>query len=114
MTVGGQTSASAVDSALTNNAIGLRNIMLGINNLNTWINGQGNGLQMLANLGYSTVPTATNPGGVSDAQLAQNMIGYLNTLAGVYFGTVQQGGNGGTGAILFNFNNELSQLWAGQ
>lgn len=33
---------------------------------------------------------------------------YLNTVAGVYFGTVQQGGTGGTGASLFNFSNALS------
>jgi len=29
-------------------------------------------------------------------------------LAGVYYGTVQQGGTGGTGAVLFNFDNALA------
>jgi hypothetical protein len=35
---------------------------------------------------------------------------YLNTVAEVYFGTLQQGGTGGTGATTFNFNNALAGL----
>ena len=46
-----------------------------------------------------------NPGGVSDAQYALNMISYLNTVAGVYFGTATQG-------TAFNFDQQLSQMWA--
>jgi len=42
------------------------------------------------------------------------MAGYMNTIAGCYYGTVQQGGSGGTGATEFNFNNALSVLWGGQ
>lgn len=114
MSVGGQATFGTIDSALTNLSVGMRNMMQGIANLNTTVNGQGNGLAYLNKIGYSTVPTSDNPGGVSDAQLALNMISYLNTVAGVYHGTVQQGGSGGTGAITFDFNNALSVLWAGQ
>lgn len=39
---------------------------------------------------------------------------YLNTVAGVYYGTVQQGGSGGTGASQFNFSNALSSARGGQ
>lgn len=105
--VGGQTGTGTVDNALTNLSVGMRNLMQSIVNLNTWVNGQGNGLQMLENLGYSNAPNPQNPGGVGDAQQALNMISYLNTVAGVYFGTAVQGSE-------FDFNNELSQLWAGQ
>lgn len=34
-------------------------------------------------------------------------IGYLSTLAGIFYGTVQQGGTGGTGATTFDFDDAL-------
>jgi hypothetical protein len=88
--------------------------MQDISNLNLRVNGQGAGLAYLESIGYSGTANPDNPGGVSNAALALSMISYLNTNAGVYFGTVQQGGTGGTGAILFNFGQELSQVWGGQ
>jgi hypothetical protein len=116
VSVGGQGGVSTVNSSLTNLSVGIRNLMEGVADTSTWVQGQGNGnlQQGLINLGYSTIPTATNPGGVSDAQLASNLLGYLTTLSGVYYGTVQQGGSGGTNATMFNFNNALGYLWAGQ
>jgi len=42
-----------------------------------------------------------------DATSIINMANYMGTLAGVYGGTVQQGGTGGTGASLFNFQSAL-------
>jgi hypothetical protein len=107
MSVGGQGSSATVDAALTNFSVGMRNLMQSIVNLNTWVNGQGNGLAYLGELGYSSESSPDNPGGISDAQFALNLLAYLNTMAGVYFGTATQGSE-------FNFNNELSQLWAGQ
>jgi hypothetical protein len=107
MSVGLQGSSQVVDNALTNISVQMRNMMGSITNLNTWINGQGNGLAALEELGYSSAANPDNPGGVSDAQFALNMIAYLNTIAGVYNGTATQ-------ATTFNFNNELSQLWGGQ
>jgi hypothetical protein len=73
----------------------------------------------LANLGgvgngYSTSPNPANNGGVSDAQAVLDDINHLANVIGCYKGTVQQGGTGGTGAILFNFEDFLTHLWAGQ
>ena len=107
MNVGSQASSGTVNAQLTSFATSMRNLMQQVANLSTWVNGQGNGLTMLEDLGYSSTANPNNPGGVSDAQLASNMIAYLNTVAGVYFGTATQ-------ATTFNFNQELSQLWAGQ
>jgi hypothetical protein len=107
MSVGVPGSSTVVDQLLTSLSVQLRNTMFSISTLNTWINGQGNGLTTLADLGYSTVPSSTNPGGVSDAQYASNMISYLNTMSAVYNGTADQ-------PSAFNFNQELSQLWGGQ
>jgi hypothetical protein len=114
MSVGGQGNSNQVDQLLTNYALNMRNLMSGIVNTNEWVTGQGNGLAFLESLGYASTANTSNPGDVSDAQLALNMLAYFNTLAGVYYGTVQQGGTGGTGASTFDFNQELSQLWAGQ
>lgn len=107
MSVGQAASAGTVDNALIQYSVGLRNLMQSISNLSTWINGQGNGLAYLEQLGYSSTPNAGNPGGISDAQFALNLLAYLDTVAGVYYGTATQ-------ATVFNFNNELSQLWNGQ
>lgn len=106
MSVGNQASSSTVDIALTDYSVQLRDLMQDISNLSVWVNGQGNGLAFLEGLGYSNAANPNNPGGVSDAQLALNMISYLNTVAGVYYGTATQ-------ATTFDFNQELSQLWAG-
>lgn len=114
MSVGTQGNSGNVDGQLTSIAIQMRNLMQAASNLSTWINGQGNGLAFLEELGYPSTANPDNPGGVSDAQFALNMIAYFNTLAGIYYGTVQQGGTGGTGASTFNFNQELSQIWGGQ
>lgn len=85
----------------------MRDLMQQVVNLSTWINGQGNGLAYLEQLGYSSQADEENPGGISDAQMALNLIAYLNTVAGVYFGTATQ-------ASEFDFNNQLSQLWNGR
>lgn len=107
MSVGNQLSSGAVDQILTNLSVGWRKLAEAAVNLNTEINGTGNGLAALEALGYSSAANPSNPGGVSDAQYALTCIGYLTTNAGVFFGTASQGTN-------FNFNNALSPLWAGQ
>lgn len=107
MSVGNQANTTTISNAITSSAINLRSVMEGINHLSTFVNGQGTGLQTLAAIGFSTAPTAANPGGISDAQYALNMISYLNTVAGVYYGTATQ-------ATTFDFNQELSQMWGGQ
>ena len=61
------------------------------------------GLAGLEALGYAA----------ADAQLILSFASYLSTISGVFSGTVQQGGNGGTGAILFNFGTALAPLYGG-
>lgn len=104
MPVGTQPSAASISNALTQYALAMRDIMQSVSNLSTQVNGGGNGLATLEGYGYSA----------ADASSAQQLIAYMNTVAGCYFGTVQQGGTGGTGASLFNFNQALSPLWNGQ
>lgn len=116
MTIGNQGSSDAVNQSLTNLSVGVRELMEDVADLSTWVTAQGNGSQSqgLINLGFSTVPSSLNPSGLSDASAAALMLGYLTTLSGVYYGTVQQGGTGGTNATTFNFNNALAFLWAGR
>jgi|SRR5579872_5587013 len=97
MTVGSQPSSTGMDQTLTGLAVQMRNVMQQISNLSTNVNGQAQGLSFLESIGYDT----------ADAQLAQNLISYMNTVAGVYYGTAVQ-------ATEFDFNQELSQLWGGQ
>lgn len=111
MTVGVQPSNGTIDSILTNLSVGIRDMMALATNLSTEINGQGNGTAVLANIGYSTVPSATNPGGVSDAALALEYIAYFTNVAGVYYGNIPSGA--GT-AVSFNYNQALSPLWGGR
>lgn len=107
MPVGSVIGSSQIDNVITSLAVNLRNIMQQIHNLNLSVNGQGQGLAYLQSLGYSNASNPANPGGVSDAALALSMIGYLTTVAGVYYGTATQ-------TPAFSFDQELSQIWAGR
>lgn len=46
----------------------------------------------------------------ADATALLNAVSLMNTLALIFQGSVQQGGTGGTGASLFNFQNALVVL----
>lgn len=46
----------------------------------------------------------------ADATALLNAVSLMNTMALIFQGTVQQGGTGGTGASLFNFQNALVVL----
>jgi hypothetical protein len=107
MPVGAVIGSSQVDNILSALAVQLRDSCRQIYNLNLAVNGQATGLAYLVSIGYSNVANPANPGGISDAQLALNMIAVLNTMAGLYFGTATQ-------ATTFNFDQQLSQLWAGR
>ena len=107
MPVGAAIGSSQVDNIITSLAVQLRTVMQQIGNLNLAVNGQGAGLAYLESIGYDSTANPANPGGVSDAEFALNMISYLNTVAGVYFGTATQG-------AAFNFNQQLSEVWAGR
>jgi hypothetical protein len=92
----------------------MRNLLGQIRNQNTAVNNQGQGLAYMEALGYTSTADPANPSSISDAQYALNLLANLNTIGGVYYGTVQAGGSGGTGATLVNYDNILSPLWAGQ
>ena len=70
--------------------------------LSAWLAKQGDDAAVAALFGI----------GPADVPALRSTIGYFATLAGVYHGTVQQGGTGGTGATLFNFDDALV-IWAG-
>jgi hypothetical protein len=97
---------------LTALAIQLRNTDDAIRTRMTEITGLG--LAGLVKLGFGSAPNPDNPGNMSDAEYVLTLYGYLSTNAGVYFGLVQQGGTGGTGAMTFDFNQGLSPVWNGQ
>ncbi len=103
MTVGSQPNSATIDNQLTNYALQLRNLMQSISNLSMEVNANNTGVANMEAVGYSS----------QDAATVLQVVGYMNTIAGVYFGTVQAGGNGGTGAIDFNYNSGLSSLWNG-
>jgi hypothetical protein len=103
-----------MNNIITSLAVHLRDVMQDILQLNLSVNGQAQGLAYLTAIGYSNAANPANPNNKSDAQLALDTIAYLNTVAGCYFGTVQQGGTGGTGASVFNFNQQLAAVWGGQ
>ena len=107
MPVGATIGKDQVDNIMSSLAVQLRDVMRQIYNLNMAVNGQGAGLAYLASIGYPNTSNPANPGSVSDAQLALNMISYLNTVAGVYFGTAAQ-------TPAYNFNQQLSAVWGGQ
>jgi hypothetical protein len=109
--VGIQPTNSTINNSLTSPALQMRNLMQAVANLNSQVNGNGEGLAYLESIGYSSVPNPANPNSISDAQYAQTCIAYLNQPAGVYMGTVQSGGSGGTGAIQFNIDAALAFLW---
>ena len=107
MPVGSSIGADQVNNIITSLAVRMRDLMTDVADLNLSVNGQGAGLAYLQAVGYSNTSNPANPGSVSDAALALSVISYLNTVAGVYFGTATQG-------TTFNFNQQLSMVWGGR
>jgi hypothetical protein len=69
----------------------------------------------LVEVGYPDTANPANPNSQSDAQLAAYYVGLMNTLIGIYYGQVRQGGDGtANSATLYNFDQALSPLWGGQ
>lgn len=102
MSVGNQTSQGNVNTTLTTLATSLRELMNDILQQQQYLVKLGStGLQ---GLGFTA----------GDATTVLDDVNHMATVAGCYKGTVQQGGTGGTGAILFNFEDFLTHLWAGQ
>jgi hypothetical protein len=102
MTVGAQATQAQVDSFLSATALELRNMATKILQQQAFLNKLG--ITGLGVAGYTA----------ADAQTVLDNVNHMATVMGVYKGTVQQGGTGGTGATLFNFEDYLTPLWAGQ
>lgn len=107
MPVGAAIGSSQIDNILTNLAVNFRNLAQQAANLSIEINGQGTGLAVLQSLGYSNTPNPANPGGISDAAWALQLVNYFSNVSGVWFGTATQ-------AAAFSYNNASAPLWAGQ
>lgn len=97
MSVGVQPNSSQLDQVITQLAWNVRQVMRQIRDLNTEINQGGNAASTLETAGYAA----------ADAATFQTLLGYLNNLSGVYYGTA-------TVAADFDFDNALSVLWGGQ
>ena len=104
MPVGASIGSGQMDNMITSAAVHLRDVAQDISELSLSVNGQGTGLAYLQSLGFGSSANPANPGSVSDAQYALNMISYENTVAAVYFGTAAQ-------TPAFAFSQQLSQLW---
>jgi hypothetical protein len=96
MTVGVQLTKAAVDQLITNLSVQMRDVLTDVSDLSLNVNGQGGGLAYLEAIGYTA----------GDAATALAAISYLNTIAGVYFGTATQDSD-------FDFNQTLAQYWGG-
>lgn len=107
MPVGATLSKDQINNMITAYATRLRDLAKDISDLSLRVNGQGQGLAFLEAAGFGSDPNPANPGGVSDAALAQSMISYENTVAAVYYGQAAQPDE-------FDFEQELSQVWGGQ
>jgi hypothetical protein len=95
MTAGVQANPTRIDEDITNCVLAFREVCTQARNLNTQVNGAGNGTAYLSGIGYP------------DPTSALLLIGYLSNLAGVYFGTA-------TVASDFNFDQGLAPAWGGQ
>lgn len=101
MAIGNQTTQAAVNAQIGQFAVALHSLMSQIMGYQAWLTALGQ--SGLENLGFDA----------SDAQAVITAVNYMSTVAGCYFGTVQQGGIAGSGAIDFDFDNALIGLTGG-
>jgi hypothetical protein len=107
MSVGVQSNSASISNNITSISVAMRVLMQNAANLSLQVNSTGQGLATLEALGFSSAANPNNPGSISDAQYAMNVIGYLNTMAQIYFGAATQ-------AAEYNYNNALAPMWNGQ
>ena len=105
--VGSVIGSSQIDNILTSLAVNYRNLGQQAVNLSIEVTGQGAGLAYLESLGYTSAGNPANPGGISDAAWALQLVNYFDNVAGVWYGTATQSSE-------FNYNNAVATLWAGQ
>src|SRR6185437_1683995 len=99
MTAGLQASQNSINSTIGGMTLTLRNLCQHAQDFQMWITQTGQ--SGLVALGFSA----------TDATAIINAAGYLNTIAQICQGQVQQGGSNGSGAAMFNFMNALAPLW---
>jgi len=102
MSVGNQPNQGNINGTLTQLALEWRELVNKTLQQQAYLNKLGT--TGLTGLGFTS----------GDATTVLDDINHMATPAGCYKGTVQQGGTGGTGAILFNFEDYLTHLWGGQ
>jgi hypothetical protein len=98
MAIGSQPTVAQLNAQLASVATGLRTTAQQI--LSLWSYANGLGQAGLVTLGFAA----------ADATAFITAVDNLATVAQVYQGTVQQGGTGGTGASLFNFQTALATV----
>lgn len=95
MAVGAPANTGAINTVLAQLSVNLRNAMDAIRVQNAYISGLG--LTGLEAAGFSA----------ADAASVLQMMGFMNNVAAVYYGT-------GTQATASNFDAALSVMWGGQ
>lgn len=105
--VGVQPTNASINNALTGIALQMRNVVQQAANLSKQVNSTGDALAYLEAAGYSAVANPDNPGGISDAQLALNLLNSLTTIVELATGNA-------TLTTATDFTTTLSLLWNGQ
>jgi hypothetical protein len=95
MAIGNQPTVTSVNNDLSNYATQMRNLMQQVQEFNLEV-------AALGTTGLETVGF-----NATDAANVVSTAAIMNTVSAVYFGTATQ-------ATLYNFNNALAGLWAGQ
>lgn len=103
MSFGNQQDPAALNGQLSSMSIQLRQIMQALKNYTEWFN----------QLGITNVETLFSLDS-TDAATVSTLVNYMTALQEIYYGQLQQGGTGGTGAAEFDFDNALAILWGGQ
>ncbi len=101
MAVGAQTTQNQVNGVLTQLAVRKRDLADDILYQQAFLVKLG--LAGLQGLGFTA----------GEAQAVLDDIDHMATPEQVYKGAVQAGGTGGTGAVMFDYEDYLTHLWAG-
>ena len=92
------TTSFQVNNQAAQLAVQLRSVMQAIIIFQEWVAKKGAaGLQ---DIGFNS----------TDANAMLYQSGYMNTVAQIYYGNLQQGGTGGSGASTFDFSDALTTL----
>jgi hypothetical protein len=105
--VGTQPTNATINNALTGIALQMRNVVQSAANLSKQVNSTGNALDYLVACGYGSAANADNPGGISDAQLALNLLTNMETIVALATGNA-------TLTTATDFTGPLSLLWNAQ